>query len=458
MSLIATLSSATQALEAQEEALSVTNNNISNVNTPDYAREIVNLVEADPTDDNGVSLGNGVDVESVTSVQNQLLNLRIQQQTSDESSATAQVNALTEIQTLFPSSGTSLSSALTSVFTSLTALSANPTSATDRDAVITDAQTLVQQFNSISAGLTNSVPTLNTTVSTDVTSLNSLTAQAAAINQEITQQSSGSQTSATLTSQLTAVETSIAGLTNIAVTHNSDGTDNITTGNGTPLVLGNQSFALSTSTNSSGDTQVLDASGNNITADISGGDLGGTITVRDTDIPSLLSSLDTFANEFATAFNSAQATGYNTSGTAGTALFNISSTVAGSAASISLATTDPDAIAASSESATDNNGNVANFTALQTTDLSSTGASATDQAANLTYQVGELTSNATANQTAITTSLTSLTDEQSSVSGVSIDEESANLIRYQQAYEAAAKVVTTIESLFDTTIAMISGT
>jgi len=456
MSLISTLSSATQALEAQEEALSVTNNNIANANTPDYSREIVNMVEAAATEENGVSLGNGVNVESVTSVQDQLLTLRIQQQTSDQSSASAQVTALDDIQTLFPTSGTSLSSALSTFFTSLTALSDSPDSSTDRDAVISDAQTLVGQFNSISSGLSSPIATLNTTVSTDVTSINNLTAQAASLNQQIAAQNGTGQPSATLTDQLTAVETSLATLTNISVVHTSDG-DTITTGNGTPLVVGDQSLALSTTTDSAGNTQVLDSSGNNITSDISSGDLGGTITVRDTDIPSLLSSLDTFANEFATAFNSAQTEGYNATGTAGTALFTVSSTVAGSAATISLATTDPNAIAASSDGTSGSNGNVANLTAIQTSVLSS-GYSSTDQAANLTYQVGELTSDATADQTAITTSLTSLTDQQSSVSGVSIDEESANLIRYQQAYEAAAKVVTTIESLFDTTISMISGT
>lgn len=457
MSLVSTLSSATEALMAQEEALSVTNDNISNSNTAGYAREVVNFVEEAPTEDGNVSLGNGVTVESVTSVQDELLNMRIQQQTSDQSSATAQVNALDELQTLFPSSGTSLSSALSSFYTGLTALSSNPDSSADRETVISDAQTLVNQFNSISAGLSGPTSSLNTTVQTDVTSINQLTAQAATLNSQIVAQNATGQTSGTLTDQLNQIENQLSELTNISVTHTAEG-DSITTGSGTPLVLGGESFNLTTAQDSSGNTQVLDSGGANITSDISSGDLGGTLQVRDTDIPSLLSSIDTLANQFATSFNAAQAEGYTSTGTAGTALFTVSSTVAGSAASISLATTDPDAIAASSDGTSGSNGNVSNLTASESTALTSTSGSATDQAANITYQVGELASTASANSTAIATSLTSLTDEQSSVSGVSIDEESANLIRYQQAYEAAAKVVTTIESLFDTTIGMISGT
>jgi flagellar hook-associated protein 1 FlgK len=68
--------------------------------------------------------------------------------------------------------------------------------------------------------------------------------------------------------------------------------------------------------------------------------------------------------------------------------------------------------------------------------------------------VGSLTSDANAESTATTASLLQLNDQLSSVSGVSIDEESANLITYQQAYEAAARVVSTLQSLFSITMSM----
>jgi flagellar hook-associated protein 1 FlgK len=91
---------------------------------------------------------------------------------------------------------------------------------------------------------------------------------------------------------------------------------------------------------------------------------------------------------------------------------------------------------------------------LQNSTLPS-GASATTLASNLVYQIGDQTANANAESTAAGTSLTSLQNQQTSVSGVSIDQESANLIQYQQAYEAAARVVSTIAALFSDTINMI---
>jgi flagellar hook-associated protein 1 len=68
--------------------------------------------------------------------------------------------------------------------------------------------------------------------------------------------------------------------------------------------------------------------------------------------------------------------------------------------------------------------------------------------------VGSLTSNATAESSATTASLLQLNDQLSSTSGVSIDEESTNLITFQTAYEAAARVVTTIQAMFAVTVSM----
>lgn len=455
-SLNATLSMATQSMLAQELELQVTNNNIANANTAGYTRETVNLAQADPIQEGSLSVGTGVTVEGIQSLSDTLLTMRIQQQTSDESKATAQVNALDEVQTLFPSSGTSVSTALSGFFTSLSALSTDPSNSADRQTVMSDAQTLVQQFNSVSSGLTDTTSGLNTTVQTDVTQINQLSAQAATLNQQLVEQTAAGQSTGTVSDQLNEAESQLAALTNISVIHTTQG-DSITTGAGTALVLGTQSYALQTATGTDGNIQVLDSSNTNITSTISSGDLGGVLEVRDTQIPSLLTSLDTLANQFATAFNAAQAKGYDETGNAGTNLFTVPSTVAGSAAAISLVTTSGSAIAASSVSgagASGDNENLVNLTALQSSALAS-GESATTMSSDLVYQVGTLTANATAEQTAVQTSLTSLTSQESSVAGVSVDEESANLLRFQQAYEAAAKVISTIQTLFDTTINMI---
>ena len=96
---------------------------------------------------------------------------------------------------------------------------------------------------------------------------------------------------------------------------------------------------------------------------------------------------------------------------------------------------------------------MANLIAVQTNVLSA-GNTPGEAYANLVYQVGSLTSNATAESTATTASLLQLNDQLSSVSGVSIDQEATNLITFQTAYQAAARVISTMQAMFSVTLTM----
>jgi flagellar hook-associated protein 1 FlgK len=84
--------------------------------------------------------------------------------------------------------------------------------------------------------------------------------------------------------QLDQAVQQLAGLTNISVTQTNNG-ETITTGSGTPLVIGNQSFSLQTATGPGGLDEVLDSNGNNITSTITGGTLGGSLNIANQVIP-----------------------------------------------------------------------------------------------------------------------------------------------------------------------------
>jgi flagellar hook-associated protein 1 FlgK len=175
--------------------------------------------------------------------------------------------------------------------------------------------------------------------------------------------------------------------------------------------------------------------------------------VRDHVIPGFLSSLNTLASQFASSFNAAQEQGFDSSGKAGQAFFNIPSGAAGAAGGISVALTSGSQVAVSSDGSAGSNGNVANLTAALTNNLPS-GQSPASAYATLVYQVGSASSNASAQSSALGQSILQLTNQQSSVSGVSIDEETTNLIRYQTAYEAAARIISTVQALTTVTLDM----
>ena len=76
---------------------------------------------------------------------------------------------------------------------------------------------------------------------------------------------------------------------------------------------------------------------------------------------------------------------------------------------------------------------------------------------NLVLQVGTLGSNAKSDSDAAGMSLQQVSDQIGAVSGVSLDEETTNMIRYQRAYQAAARVITTVNSMYDTLLSMGLG-
>jgi flagellar hook-associated protein 1 FlgK len=451
-SLSTSLLTAVQALVADTGALQITNNNIANASTPGYSRQVAILQEATPTGDGNSSIGNGVVLEGYQSVRDELVQTQIQQETQAQSGANAQLASLQQIQPTFTTSTQDIGTEMSAMFSSLSSLSTNATSASEGEAVLTAGQNLATAFNTASNTLTSQQAGLNTQVNQDVNQINQLTQQIAALNPQIAELKATGQDGGTVQDQQNQLVLKLSTLTSVAVTRTDNG-ETLTTGNGTPLVVGSQSFALQTTNGSNGTQQVLDQNGADITASLTTGDLGGTIQTRDQTIPGLLGQLDTLANQFGSAINAAQAKGFNQSGTTGQNFFNIPSTVAGSAASISVAITDPTQIASSSDGTAGSNGNLANLSAVQTTALPA-GQTPGDAYASLVYQVGSLTSNATAESGATAASLLQLNDQLSSVSGVSIDEESTNLITFQTAYEAAARVITTVQALFSVTLAM----
>lgn len=548
-----TLNIGVEALDATQGELDATSNNLSNSNTPGYTEETAQISENALNLSGGQVTGGGVTLEGITSTQDELLDLQIQQQTSLQSSAGTQSGILNQVQAYFDSTGTDIASTLTSFSSSLDALSADPTNAADQQAVLDAGQNLAGSFNSTADGLTSAQSTAASQATSTAAQINTLTQQIAQLNGEVSQLSAAGQNDNAQQDQLNQSVLDLAGLTGVSVTQSSDGVT-ITTGNGAPLVEGNQSFALTMVAGSDGTVQVLDSNGSNITSSITGGQLGGALAMSNTQIPQMLSQLNSLATQFANAFNSAQQQGVTASGSQGQAFFSLPASSANAALGISVAITDPGELAIDSN-VSSGGSNIANLTAavvnalpsdsatsteggltagsaltagsvtaitdaatgqtftytagagstiagLQssiasavtsgilsagtTLDFNSSGqvvistttpgdtlqVSSTDNVlgefnssgqtpanayASLVDEVGNAASNATTEASAISSNLTSLKNQQSSQTGVDIDTETANLIRYQTAYEAGARIVSTMQQLLQDTMDMGSN-
>ena len=448
------LLTALQGLQAQQGALQATTNNIANANTPGYSRQVPIMVENPPVLNGSLLYGTGVHLQEFKSVRDQVLDLLIAQQTQHQGAADAQTNALQQLQPVFTATGQDIGSQMSAFFTSITKLSTDPSDSALRASFISAGNNLANSFHQTVANVQQIQTGLNQSVVQDVNQINVLTSQISSLNEQLYQLRGTGQDGGALQDQQTELIRQLSELTNISVTSTENG-ETITTANGVALVVGGQQYPLHTTLDPDG-TQHVYAANIDITSQINGGKMGGELTVRDQNIAAIMSNLDTLASEFATAFNAIHRAGYDINGTAGTDFFSVPGTVAGAASHIAVNISDAALVAASSDGSAGSNGNLSALLALQNQALGS-GQTPTEAYASMVFQVGLSTANAKADSQGSQLTLQQLTNQRSALSGVSIDEESTNLIRYQQAYAAAARVITTVDQLTNITLNMMSG-
>jgi flagellar hook-associated protein 1 FlgK len=446
---------AQQALMANQEALNVTSNNVANQNTAGYTRQVVSFQSVDAVTLSGGTVGSGV-TASATSQRDRVLEQQVQQQTQTQAQSGALESALQQIQNIFglssttsSASSTVLGTATDSFFSALSALASNPSDTATRQNVLTTANGLAAAFNSASNQLTQVSASLNQQVVGDVSQVNSLTKTIASLNTQITALSPNADagTLEDQRQQAIAQLSQLVGLDQISTDNNGI---TLTTSGGAVLVSGSQSFALST-TQVGGTTHIL-AGGQDVTSNLTGGDLGGVLQARDQQLPSYQSALDNLAFAVGTQVNQQNALGVDGNGNPGAALFSLPAGSSGAAALFQVATADPNAVAA----AATGQGSAGNTNASALANLSSAnivnGQTASGFLASFLGQIGSDTAAATTNNSAQQATLTQLTTQRDSLSGVSLDEEASNLTQYQRAYQAASQVFNIANSIMASAI------
>jgi flagellar hook-associated protein 1 FlgK len=342
---------------------------------------------------------------------------------------------------------------MTAFFSSWALLSVNPSDIPSRQGVITAARNLATTFNSAAKNLTALRGNLNQQVPGDIQQINTMAKSVAGLNLQIANARNSGQNSGTLEDQRNSVIQNMSQLVGVSVTNGNNGQISLSTGQGSALVVEGQSFALQAQSDPvSGMTHII-SNGNDITSQITGGQLGGTLQVRDQEIPGLQTQLDTLASGIAAAVNTAHQAGTDLNGAPGQVFFNVPATTAGTAATMSVNISDPALIAAGQSGASGDNANALVLSGLQNQNIVA-GQSANSYYINTVSQLGNDISSAQTSNDAQTAVLQQLKTQQSSVSGVSLDEEAAHLVQFQRAYQAAARVITIVDQLTSVAINM----
>jgi flagellar hook-associated protein 1 FlgK len=456
-SLNASLYTALSGLNAEQGALAVTTNNVANVNTPGYSRQQAVLVTNEPVEQDPLTLGTGVTLQDIESIRDPILESQIQQQTQSQGQYSTLSSALQQTQVNFTTSTGDIGTAISNFFDSVNQLSANPNDLSVRQGVLTAAGNLATSFNTAANNLTQQQSSLDLSAVQQVVQINQLTQQIAQLNGQVSNLQNVGESAGSFVDQRQQAIDQLSSLVDVTVIPTDGNTLTLTTANGAPLVSGQQSYQLQTQNNSSGLHDIY-SQGNDITGEITSGQLGGTLQARDQEIPQIQTQLDTLAAGIANNVNTVQARGFDLNDVKGTNLFTAPAlSGVGAAANLSVAITDPSLIAASSDGSVGSNGNAEALYALNSQTVIA-GQTPTDYYSGIVFNVGNSTSNAAAEQSASALVLQQLNDQRSSISGVSLDEEAANMVQYQDAYSASAQVITTINDMMYATIQMTTLT
>jgi len=450
-----TLNTAVQAIQANQIGLAVASNNIANVNTPGYSRQRAVMQESESIGDQ-IRVGTGVQVVGTQAIRDQLIERRLWNETSSKSAGDLSHQSLSDIESIFDESGDSgLQPLISNFFLSFQKLSANPSSPELRMNVTSSAASLTRFINARANDLQNMKSSVDHSIQDDVSRANTMVSQIAEMSNRIKNAEVIGQPANELRDQRTGL---IKQLSEIMDVHelDSDGTYQLTTGNNRPLVLDGTAVPLNLSVSSSGQTSVL-SDNVDITSEFSGGTLAARIALRDSSIPKFAQSLDQMAYDLASQVNQLHSLSYDLDGNTGTNFFTPIASVTGAAAALqvnSAVAADPRKVAASNQATGAGNEAAIALGNLLNTSVGSRG-SVMDQYRSLVFQVGNDTANAATESEQHSSMVTQLENLRASVSGVSIDEETSSILQFQRAFQASARIVSTVDELLQTALGML---
>jgi len=449
-SLTSALLSSAGALKTFSETFNVIENNVTNANTPGYARQDVNLqpLQFDPAG----GLAGGVDAGPLLNSRSEFLEQDVRDQQSALGTAQQTASDLSQVEPLFDlTSTTGISTSINNFFNSFSQLSVNPNDALSRQTVITQAGNLAQSIQQSAQGISQVVTNVADQSSQAVDQINQIASQIAQLNLQYARGVDATQNEG-LDAEMHADLENLSQIANFSVIKTSDGGFNVELGGQTALVIGGNAYPISLESVAS-QSAILDSQGNDITSQITQGQLGGLIQEQNTTLPGYLTSLNTLAQSLADTVNGQLAEGVDGNNVAGAPLFSYDSP-ADAASTIAVTSITPDQIAAASVGSPGGNGNAVALAALSNAP-SINGITFTAFYGDLGAQVGNDVASAQQDQTQAQDQLTQAQTQRTTQSGVSLNEEATQLLQFQQAYQAVGKMVSVLDQLTEVVIDMI---
>lgn len=462
--LYGTLELGQRAVQTQRQGIELAGHNIANVDNPAFARQRIDVTTGPSiVTPNGIQ-ATGVTTDQVRQIRDEILDTNIQKENSLTSFLETKHDFLeltkaklgqTFLADLSNGSGEKLSGLaqhLNGLFTGFQELANAPTSRAQRVALLDQAENLTQDFSQLDRRLGEIQSQIDVELTNTVDEGNQLLTEIARLNESIEQAENRSQTTANdLRDRRTSKLEEFAKITNFQTTESENGILSLHLEGETMIVGGQVTGTLEVQPDENGNLQAI-LNTNDGQKTVLQGRLGALSAVRDETVIPLSKRLDQLASQIITQVNDTHRNGFDLNGGTGKDFFS-----GNSAATISVnqdLENNPDHIQASAEK-----GAVGNTEILR--QIVALGGSAQEGLDNLSFathfteSVGSFSEELTdvksqlEDQTAIQDLMTR---QRNAVSGVSLDEEMTNLVKYQNAFEASARLVSVIDDMLETVV------
>jgi flagellar hook-associated protein 1 len=461
ISILGGLDTTQQALTAQQYALSITQRNIANVNNPSYTRQDVLF-----TGDYSGTPSSGIAGASLQASRNRYLDYSISNEQSTLGQSNVEQEAMKQVDSVMNGLGNDgLQESLSNYFNSFSSLSSNPTDLSLRRQVLTSANALCGKFQQIYSGLQQLQASQDQEATNTVHEVNSITAKIVDLNNKVsTAKAAHSENEFTLRDDRQQLLEDLSNIIGTSYLETESGSVTVATKNGDPLVLGNKNVNLEFGPSTGSAFQGITLAGKDITATLQSGSLGGLLKMRDETIPAYMSALDDLAAGIISRVNTVHGEGVDLDNNNGGDFFSpfvpaILGSNEGAASSISVALTDPQSIAAADTSSdAGNNENAKLLASIGTEKLFSDNKEAAGEFyAGLIYRVGADEKDAEDRVVTQNSLLDQLKNQRESASGVDLNEEAINIMKFQKAYQANARYVSVLDTLSQDILRIMGG-
>lgn len=431
-------------LTAAQRAIEVAGHNISNANTTGYSRQRVNQVTAPPMPgvygSRGTGMrGSGVTIAEVIRIRNEFVDSAYRAEKANGSAWSARSEVLTRAEQVLGTFDSGTPSALAEFWAAWDQLSLYPEDPAARQGVIDRGALLTDSINSAANQITALERDTDVRIREDVLVVNQLTDEISRLNRTIKDATIGAQEPNDLLDRRDHLIDQLADLTGATVRESEFNQVDVYLGS-TALVRGEDVEAIEASVIDP-PTISLARGGAPVTP---AGALGARLELVHETLPSLATDLDDLANGLRDLINTQHQAGYDVSGAAGLAFFS-GTGAAGLAVNPALTR---DLVAASASGAAADGNNAIAVAGLRDSAAVS-GNSVLEAVSAFGSRLGTLALEANTAAASSDTVLISLDQERASTNSVSIDEELADMIRYQRSFEAAARVITTVDQMLD---------